>query len=452
MDSDKTSYRAYWESLLLFSLPIALQNLIFTALNMLDVYMIGQLGESSIAAVALCNQIGFIHVLFLFGISSGSAIFIAQFWGKKDLSGLWQAQTLSLTAAVGSATLVALAALLIPRTLLGIFTRDREVIELGARFLRIASLGYLFQSVIVVLHGALRSTGSVRVPLLTSLIALSLNAFFNYILIFGKMGFPVLGVKGAAIATSASRVLEAILILFIIYRWKKAPAIPLKNFRLPHRDFIHRFIKRTLPVVLNELGWATGTAIYAFTMARIGTYALAAFNVAENVSRLALVLFIGLGNGAAILLGNKIGEGEGKTVALFTRKLMLALPLVALVFSTVLFFLAPQVPSLFKIEPATVLLVIAFIRIFSIFLPFKISNLMMIVGVFRSGGDTLFSMLMDLLFLWFISVPLVLVSGLILHWPPEQVYLLAMIEEVLKYFLGMHRVWSGKWVHDVTVT
>lgn len=452
MVSEPLVYRDYWKSLILFSLPIALQNLIFTALNMLDVYMVGQLGETSIAAVALCNQIGFIHVLFLFGISSGSSIFVAQFWGKRDLQGLWKAQSMALFAAVASAFLVALMALLIPRTLLRIFTKDQAVIELGASFMRIASLGYLFQSIIVVFQSSLRSTGSVRIPLVCSFISLSLNALFNYILIFGKLGFPVLGIKGAAIATSAARILDAGLLIFIVYSKKKAPAVPLKNLKLPETEFVRRFIKRTLPVVLNELGWATGIAFYAFTMARIGTYALAAFNVAENVSRLTLVLFIGMGNGAAILLGNKIGEGERDKVAFFTRRLMAALPLLALVFSTALYFLAPVVPSLFKIEPGTVILVIAFMRIFSIFLPFKISNLMMIVGIFRSGGDTIFSMVMDLLFLWGVSIPLVLVTGLLLHWPPERVYLLAMIEEVMKYFLGMHRVWSRKWVQDVTVS
>jgi len=443
-------YNQYWKRLIFFAAPIALQNLLFTLLNMLDLFMIGQLGESSIAAVGLCNQINFILSLFLFGISSGGSIFIAQYWGKGDRQGIWDAQAMSLLLAAGGTLLVFLFCQIFPRSVLGLFTTDDSVLDLGVRFLRISSWGYFFNALVIIYRNSIRSTGQVRLPMMASVIALSTNGLFNYLLIFGKAGFPRLGITGAAIATVGARILEAAIILYWTYKKKSPSAMPVSAILQLKAAFVTRYMKRTSPVILNEIGWATGVAMYTLVMARIGTSAVAAFNVSENVSRLALVAFIGLANGAAILLGNRIGAGEQKQVLQFTRRLMAVVPLFTLALALPLFFIAPLVPALFRISSEASQLVVSFMRVFSLALIFKTSNLMIIVGVLRSGGDTTYSMIMDVAFLWLFSVPLVLLTGLLLRWPPQLVYMVAMTEEVIKYFFGIVRVLRGRWVKDVT--
>ena len=194
--------RDSFKKLLLLALPIAAQNLVQTLLNMVDTLMIGQLGETAIAAVALSNQIFFLMMLFLFGVSSGSSVFTAQFWGKRDLDGIHRSMGMALILGLLGAALFTAAAQIFPAEILRIFTKDEAVVQAGIPYLKIASISYMFTAGTIIYEGVLRSTGVVRLPLILSATALSLNAIFNYALIFGKFGMPEMGISGAAIATT----------------------------------------------------------------------------------------------------------------------------------------------------------------------------------------------------------------------------------------------------------
>ncbi len=440
----------FFKNLFKLGLPIALQNLVATSLNMVDTLMIGQLGETAIAAVALSNQIFFLMMLLMFGISSGTAVFTAQFWGKNDMEGIHRSLGLALILGVAGAGLFTLGGLLLPRRILGIFTEDQAVIAAAVPYLRLTSISYIFTAVTFVFQGVMRSTGIVRLPLVLSVGALSLNAVFNYLLIFGKLGMPELGITGAALATTGARIIEMVLLVSIIYLRKYPVAAGIRQMANQNLVFLKRYAWKVTPVILNEIGWSLGITMFTLIYARMGTSILTAYNITDTFSRLTFVVFIGSANAAAIVLGNMIGEGKRKRAEHCARTILLAAPLVAAFFSVFTLVVASVLPSFFNISEESGQLITIFMRISAVIMFIKVSNMHIIVGLLRSGGDTHYCMALELIPLWLISIPLVAFCGLVLHMPPPLVFTVSLSEEVIKYIIGLRRVLSGKWVHDLT--
>ncbi len=263
--------RTYQRELIRFALPIALQQLIMSSLNMVAVIMIGQLGEVAVASVGLANQIFFLLQLVLFGTYTGAAMFTAQFWGKGDIRSLRRVQSLALLIGLFVSFLFMSGALFTPNQLLGIYSRDPAVISLGSKFLRIFGLSFPFAAISFCFAIILRSTGEVKIPMIVSTGALVFNTLVSYVLIFGKLGFSDMGVGGAAISTLLARSLEAGILLVIIYH-KQLPSAPhIADFKSLNLRFVTNVFKPILPVILNETFWSLGITTYFIIYARIST-------------------------------------------------------------------------------------------------------------------------------------------------------------------------------------
>ena len=261
----------FFRPLLRLALPMAAQGMVTNLLNAIDVFMIGQLGETAVAAVGLSNQIFFLMTLFLFGVGSGSAIFSAQFWGKGDLPSVRRTLGLSLLLGVTGAILFSLAALLAPERLLGLYTADPAVVAAGVPYLRLVALCYVPFSITNMYGLSLRSTRVVQVPMVVSIGALTFKALIGYALIFGYFGLPALGVVGAAAATVIARLVEMAAMLIVTYRLGlPAAARPRELIGFP-RSFYSRFARTTAPVILGEVLWSLGFTTYVAIYARIGT-------------------------------------------------------------------------------------------------------------------------------------------------------------------------------------
>lgn len=437
--------------LLTLALPIALQALMTALLNLVDTVMIGRLGEVEIAAVALGNQIFFLLMLFLFGVGSGGAVFAAQFWGKRDLTGVHRALGISLIVALCGAALFATVAIAAPAFLLGLFTKDSRVIAVGVPYLRIVASSYAFTAISVTFAFSLRSVGDSKLPMYATAISIVANVVGNYTLIFGAFGFPRLGVTGAAVSTAIARALEVTVILAIVYRRKGPIAAPLRELFAIDRDFARRFLSRSIPVVANEVLWSTGFVMYTLVFGRMGTEYLAAYNISDTVGRLMLVLFMGTAQASAVLIGNTIGEGRPDEAAQIGSSLLRLAPIVSGAVGIVLFFaIAPAVPLIFVVGDGTRLLVRRFLRLYAVLMVSKVVNMHVIVGILRGGGDTRYALTIDILPLWLVGVPAAIVTGLVLHLPAGVVYLSLIVEETVRMVLCARRVASGKWVNDVT--
>ena len=423
-----------------------------SSLNMVGVIMIGQLGAAPVAAVGLANQIFFLLNLVLFGITSGSAMFTAQLWGKRDVLNIRKVLGLALTLGLFVATFFLIIAEFFPEIALRIYSKDPVVIALGSDYLRIIGYSFILYAISFCFSAVLRSTGDVKIPLFVTLTALSLNALLSYVLIFGKLGFPAMGVHGAAIAVVCSRVVECAGLLLLTYRNKLPAAGKLTEFFSYDRLFARRVLKPVLPVVANEILWSLGITAYSIVYARMGTESIAAMNIVASLEQMALVVFNGIGHATAILVGNRIGAGDDDQAFRYAARSETLGVLGGVLIGLIILLSRNLLLSLYNVSPTVLDYVYQVLTILALLLWLRASNMILFVGIFRSGGDTRFAFILDGVIIWVVGVPLAFMGAFIFHLPVYWVYLLVMSEEIAKWTLGMFRFFSRKWIHNLALT
>jgi putative MATE family efflux protein len=444
--------RMFLTQLYRLAAPIALQNLLTASLTMAGSVMVGQMGDATIAAVGLAGQIFFLLSLILFGIGSGSAMFTAQLWGNKDIKNLHKVLGLCLVMGLVVAGLFLFLCEFFPALIIGIFTVDPQVITLGSEYLHIFAWSFLFFSISSGFASILRSIGEVKLPMLVTVTALALNIVLNYVFIFGAFRIPAMGIRGAAISALIARVAECLILVLITY-WKKYPiAAKISELTVFNLGFFVSIFKPVLPVILNELMWSLAITMYSVVYARIGTPSIAAMNIVGTVDNLALVPFMGLSSAIAILCGHKIGAGEkGEAYRDVGRTLGLTFIFALLISGIVLVVKAPII-SIYKITPDVALYADRALIVLALWIFVRSQNMILIIGMMRSGGDTRYSLLLDGIIIWILGVPMAVLGGFILHLPVYWVYLMVMSEELTKCILGFRRYFSRKWIHDLTGT
>ena len=441
----------YFSQILKIALPIAIQQLVTSSLNMASVVIIGQKGEVAVAAVGLANQIFFLLNLVLFGIGSGMAMFTAQLWGKRDVPNIRKVLGLSLKLQLGAAVLFFGLAQAIPTQLISIYSTDARVIAAGAEYLRTFSWSFIFFAVTFSYAFILRSTGNVRMPVMVSIASLVVNAVLTYGLVFGALGLPMLGVLGAAIAINLARGLEMLALLVMTYRNPETPAAAtLAELRYFDLGFTWKIMKPVIPVALNEIFWSFGITTYNIIYARMGTETIAAVNIYSTVDNVAFALLIGLGNSTAVLVGNQIGAGEESRAHRYAgRSIGLAIAFGWLIGASLLLIRTP-VLSLYNVSPLVIQNAHAVMTIAALAIWIRATNMIVIIGALRSGGDTVFSLILDGFVIWLVGVPLAALGAFVFNLPIQWVYLLVLSEELTKFIFGLWRYFSKKWINNLT--
>ena len=441
--------RDFMRSMLAIALPVAFQQLITASLNMIDVLMVGQLGETSVAALGLANQIFFLLILFLFGVTSGMSIFTAQYWGKGDVENIRRVLGICLAIAILVAAVFSLAATLAPQRLMNFYTEDPEVIRLGSEYLRIVGLSYVMTAISIAYISVLRSITMVKMTVIVAVIALALKTLLAYLLIFGIGIFPALGVRGAAIGTAVGWTFECVLLLILVYVLKTPLAAhPLSLFRFS-RPFAMNVFQTSMPAALNEVLWSLGITSYNAVYARIGTDAIAAVNINATIEELVFVLFIGLGNASAVMVGNQIGAG-GKDIAFeYGRRFTILGVASALIGGAIVLFVRDTVIGLYQISPSAAESLRWLMLVYSFSIWLRVLNFMLFIGALRAGGDTRYAMFTELFSIWLIGVPSALIGGFVLHLPVYGVYALVLLEEAVKAIVIFRRFLSRRWIHDL---
>jgi putative MATE family efflux protein len=441
--------RQFVRSMLAIALPIALQQLISASLNMMDVLMVGQLGETAVAALGLANQIFFLLILFLFGVTSGMSIFTAQYWGKGDIESIRKVLGICLAIAVLVAAVFSLAATLMPQILMRFYTQDPAVIKLGSDYLRIVGLSYIMMAITISYISVLRSITMIKITVIVSVIALGLKTLLAYLLIFGVGVFPKLGVRGAAIGTATGWAFECILLLICVYALKTPLAgNPLSFFRFT-RPFMMTVLKTSMPAAFNEVLWSFGITTYNAVYARIGTDAIAAVNINATIEELVFVLFIGLGNACAVMVGNVIGAGSKEVAFEYGRRFAILGVASALLGGAVVYSLRETVIGLYNISPDTAGDLRGLMLVYSLSIWLRVFNFMLFIGALRAGGDTRYAMFTELFSVWCVGVPAALIGGFVLHLPVYGVYALVLLEEAVKSVIVVRRYLSRNWIHDL---
>lgn len=438
-----------YKSLFVIALPIILQNLMQSTVNMLDTLMVGQLGSVEIAAVGLGNQIYMLLNMVLFGISSGGAIFIAQFWGKKENSGIWKMEGVMFSFSMVIALIFTFASVFFPKFLIGLYSKDFHVIEIGARYLRIVAFSFPFFAMSFAFSMALRSTEHVKLPMVATMISLVLNAILNYLLIFGIGFFPSLGIVGAAIATCISRIVECFILFIVAYSKKYEVASSVKNLFSFTFFEVRKFIKIAFPVIINEAIWGLGTSMHSLIMGRTSTEAISAFNITGTISQITWVFFIGVGNAAGIIIGKKIGEGNETEARKYANTLSWFMPVMAIFIGLLLIPISKFLPFMFNVEANILVQAKMMLMILMCCYPLNAFNMCWVVGICRAGGDTVFAAIIDVCFMWIIAIPLAACVAYFTNVQPYIIYICLLSEQIFKAIVGFYRIKSGKWLHNV---
>lgn len=436
----------FYKILFTISIPIVIQNLISSSLNLVDNVMVGQLGETFIAAAGLANQVFFVMTLILFGGNSGISIYIAQYWGKKETDKIKSVMSIGIIFALIISALFFIIGFIFPVEILSLMSKDAAVVKLGASYMRIVSLSYMITAINFAFGFSSRSVGHPKLPMMASVISLLINTGLNYILIFGKFGFPAMGIEGAAIATVIARIIEMVIILTGIYKMIPVLAVTIKDFFTIKLTLVKLIAKTALPVILNESFWSLGMTAYALVYARIGTDAVAAVMITNTVNSIFMVVGFGLGNASSVMLGNTLGAGEIEKAIDYNKKFLSLSIILGIIVGALIVLTAPHIVSaLYNLTPSSYEITIKTLKILAFFMAFKFYNTIIIIGTLRSGGDTMFSMLLEVSCVWLIGVPLALIGAFVLDLPVYLVVALVNIEEIVKMILGLPRIMSNKW-------
>ena len=442
--------RIFFKNLLILAIPIILQNLIGASLNLLDNLMIGSLGENAIASTGIANQYYMLYYNTTNGIVMGAGIFMAQYWGKKDVKSIYKFMGISLLFSLITAILFVLGGVFFSENIMGVFTKEMIVSDLGKNYLAAVAPSYIFTSISLSYAMALRSAGYTKIPMYASLIGLIFNGVLNYIFIFGKFGIPALGVTGAALGTTVARLMEMSFILHTIYiRDKNIIAGKINEMFVFSKDLVNKFIKTATPVVFNDVMWIAGITVYFIAYSKLGTNATATMQISNTINNAFNIFAIGIAIASSIVIGNKIGAGKEKEAKEVAIKINIFGVFLGIIIGAIFFIASPFIPLMFKITPETKANVITVLKIMSILVPVRFFGIVQIIGVLRGGGDVVYAILVELIAVWGIGVPLSFIGAVYLDYPITIVYALTCLEEPFKMLSTIPRLLSGKWIRNL---
>lgn len=441
--------KAFLKTMFILALPITVQSFITSSLNLVDTMMVGSLQETAISAVGLANKYMFIFTLCIMGINAGANVFMSQLWGKRDIKGIKTFLGVDITVGLIAAMLFGLLAFFGPHIIMNIMSGDPEVITIGENYLRIVAVSCIFMSITQAYSTALRSTEQTKLPMYGSLLGVGLNIVLNWALIFGELGMPALGVVGAALATMLARLIEMIFVVGMVYITKNRVAAHIKEMFNYKMDTLCAYFKTSWSVIVNELIFSVGSAASSVAYAKISTNASATMQISGTIIDMFFIFLTGVGTASAIMIGNKIGAKEEDRAKEYASHVAKMTPFIGISLGIGLWLLAPIVPTWFKIQPETYQDTVTVLRIMALFMPLRSFNGIMIIGVFRGGADTMYSMIVQAGTILCYSVPLAFIGAVALKWPVYLVFLLVCTEEIIKIPFEFWRLKSGKWMKSV---
>ena len=431
--------------------PVMIQQLILVAVGICDTIMVGKLSEESLAAVGAANQVFIVYIDCVFGFLSGVAVFSVQYWGIRDLKALRNLLGIAYSMCIAFGIPVTIIGYAFAPQLVSLFSDDPTVISLGAEYLRIVVFTYMVTALTFVISYNSRAVAMLKWPTIANAIAVGLNIFLNWVLIFGKFGAPAMGVTGAALATTISRFLEAAITFSYIYIFSKDHPLKakLKEMIFPKELFV-RVIRTALPVILNELLWVLSfTTIFAI-YGDLGPAALAVVQIAMTVTDAFQAIFAGVGNGAGVIIGQELGRGYRDSAFALAKKSINVIWLFIVISTALLIALRGPIVNIYDFEEETNRLIMITLLVYAIAIAPKMLAYFFICGIFRPGGDTTWCAVIDSGLNWLVQVPLAYIGVHVLHWEIWAVIALVAVGEVVKTIICYFRFFSKKWINVVT--
>lgn len=442
--------KGFYKATLALTLPIALQNIISLGVNMMDTVMLGQLGDLAITAANLGGQLFLILNCLCFGLASGASVLIAQYWGKQDMLRVRQLIALSLRFVALASGLFTLAGLFAPRAILRIFSPDEAVIAAGASYLRVLALSFVLYGLSSCYIMCLRGVGQVRVSMVVYGASFFINVFFNYCFIFGRLGFPQMGIPGAAWGTVIARGWECMAALVYMLRIEKKVGFTPRWMLRGGSGLVGDYVKNSVPVVGNELLFGLGVSCGNVIIGQMSSQFVAAASIANVVTQLISVFNWGVSNATGVMIGRTIGEGHHKRAQREANSLLLVSLALGLVCMVLLLAARGPVLAVYAVSEETHRIAWQLLTILALMQPINTVCCNLLVGVLRGGGDVRTNFLLDCGMQWAMGLPLAALGAFVFHCSAPMVFFLMRSDYLVKLVIGLARVRSGRWIRTLT--
>lgn len=444
MDERKRSLR---KEIVRLALPIALQQFMTALVGACDAIMLGKLSQDAMSAVSLATQVTFVFNLFMFAFMAGENMFVAQYYGKGDYTGISQVFSL-VTKICGCIAVIFLAGtLFFPEQLMRILTNEKTLIVLGSEYLRVIGISYVFSGIAQTFLAIMKNCGAVNMSTLINGVMVILNIALNAVFIFGLSGFPKMGIKGAALATVLATVVQFLWSVGYVLCRIRAVKFSLRSCE---KKLFGRFWQKAVPLLINNLAWGIGFSMYSVIMGHLGTDAVAANGIANISKNLVVCFCLGLGNAGSIIVGNRLGADRLQEAKEVGETLTKTAIIAGIVSGLVLIALSPFITKMVDLTPTARGYLQKMLLISSYYIAGKSVNCMTIGGIFAAGGDSKFGMLCDSVTLWCIIVPLGCICAFILKLPVMVVYFVLNLDEIIKLPVVYKHYKKYKWIKNLT--
>ena len=444
-----TKDRSFYRSLILLAVPISLQNLVTFAVNFADNVMIGSLGDDAISGVYVGGQLQSVVQMFVGGIEGAFLILAAQYWGRKDRDSIRKVVSIGVKFALGVGLFTTLVAVLFPQWVIRIFTTEPGVIREGAAYVQIVGFTYLFFSVSQVMIAAMRSVETARIGLYISCMALVVNVCLNYVFIFGHLGFPAMGVRGAAVATLISRIMEMCVSIGYVF-------FVDKKLRFGWRDLLHTdgqllrdFVRYGLPIIGGQVVWAVNSLANTKILGYYSAGVIAAASITGMLHNLVYVWMNGMSSAVGIITGKTVGAGQYEKMKEYSKTVQMIFLFVGLISGAAVFLFRDGFISLYNASPEAQEYSRQFINVISVTIIGTCYQAACLFGLVKSGGDISFVFKNDTIFVFLVVIP----SSLIAMWlgaPPWVVFACLKCDQILKCFVAIVKINRYNWMKNLT--
>lgn len=445
IETDKNFYKKMVQT----ALPIAVQSVIMTGVNMVDTIMLGALGETALSASSLATQFVQLFTFLCMGISMGASVLTSRYWGARNFDSLRKTITVALRFTVVLGILFTILDGLIPQQIMQLYSNEADVVAGGTIYLKWSLPTFLLMALSTVSTNILRSAGMAMVPLVASAVSFAINIGANYIFIFGEMGAPAMGVAGAALGTVIARVVEIGVVCGYFFFIDKKIGYRLRYFFSSCGDLVAEFLRTSVPVMFSDGLLGVGESMLAIIMGHIGSQFVSANAITTVVQRVSTVFITGISFAGCFIIGQTLGEHRMEAVKRQSNTMLLIGTVIGCAAAVIIQLLSNPVINYYNIADETKEIARQLMDVISIIIIFRSTNSVLTKGVLRGGGDTRFLLVADTVTMWCMAIPLGYVGGILLNIPPFWIYMCLHCDQIIKAFLAVWRLRSGKWIKKV---
>lgn len=444
--------KSFYKGALAVMIPVVLQQLINTLFNVVDTVMVGSLGELAMSAVSVANKPGLIFNGCFFGLTGAGGLMLSQYFGAKDHEQCQSLFSLQFVLGLFFATLYFSVLRFFPEWLMGIYVKDDRTISIGIKYLRIVSFSYLPAAISTTCIFSMRSLGRNKVPMTISIAALFMNALFNYIFMYGKLGFPAMGVEGAALGTLVSRTLEMCIYLFVLLTRRSYFSLRLGALFRIRTGVLKSFVRRAVPLTINELLWSTGLNIFFWAYARLDEPSIPAMVIADQAFMVGFVLSTGVSSAVSVLIGTELGAGNFRKARESCKHLLFMDCCIGLVCSAVGILCSFIMPYIMPVKQELRSLSTGLTMLYSLFYPINCVYAFCFFCL-RAGGDTKNAALLDSVYMWLLPVPVSVAMASLGVGSISLPIAITVVQFLMnaKIVLALRIVKRGKWIRNITL-